>query len=116
MAPFLQFDMSINLGHVLTAATFLTSAVIGFASMDARITKTDESVRRIEEKEIKGIEAKVQNVETRILSRISDERAMSQQLQSRVVEDIREMKIIVRDGFKNLDVKLDGKADKGIVR
>jgi hypothetical protein len=93
MSSSVQFDMTINLGHVLTAATFLASAVIGFTSMDARITKT-----------------------TRILSRIGDERAMSQQLQSRVVEDIREMKIIVRDGFKNLDVKLDGKVDKGIVR
>lgn len=103
--PGVRFDMTINLGHVLTGATFLVTATFGFVTMDARISKTDDNLRRIETKELVGIEA-------RLLQRINDDRATADRAQIRVADDIRDVKVLLG----RIEDKIDRKADKPVGR
>ena len=54
----------------------------------------------------------VVNVETLLLRQITEQRAHIDQTAVRTAEDIREIKTLMRDGFRDLDQKLDRKADK----
>lgn len=104
----IRFIPEINLGHIATAAVFLFTAGAAYVSLDSRVN-TLEREQRAEKTEHKEA---VVNVETRMLSRINDERARLDQTQVRTADDIREIKSIIRDGFHDLDQKLDRKVDK----
>ena len=104
----IHFDPTINLGHVLTAGTFLISTVAAWVSLDARVVQQGKDIDRTQTQT--GRE--VVRIETQLMNRINEERARIDQTQLRTADDIREIKTIVRDGFRDLDAKLDRKADK----
>lgn len=103
-----KFDPTINLGHVLTGGIFLVSTIAAWVSLDARVAQQSRDVLRVESKQEKDIG----RIEVEFTRRISDQRAALDQTAVRVADDIREIKTIMRDGFKDLDSKLDRKADK----
>lgn len=104
----IRFVPEINLGHLVSAGVFLFTAGAAYVSLDSRVN-TLERDARIEKTEHREA---VVNVETRMMSRINDERARLDQTQVRTADDIREIKAIIRDGFHDLDTKLDRKVDK----
>lgn len=99
-----RFIPEINLGHLVSAAVFLITAGVAYATLNARVTTLEDRAR--DQKEA------VVSVETRLLTRITEQRAAMDQTQVRTADDIREMKQIMRDGFHDLDSKLDRKMDK----
>lgn len=99
-----HFDPTINLGHLMTATVFLASTIAAWISLNARVEQTARDVDRVEKASV--------SVENRMMVRINEERARLDQTQVRIADDIREIKGIVRDGFHDLDNKLDRKADK----
>lgn len=99
-----HFDPTINLGHILTATVFLVTATAGYVTLNARVSTLEAA--RIEAKDATVA------IETRLLTRITEQRAAMDQTQVRTADDIREMKQIIRDGFRDLDAKLDRKMDK----
>jgi hypothetical protein len=94
-----NFDPTINLGHILTAGTFLVVGVAGYVTLDGR-------VGYLEKADI--------GIETRLMREITTQRAHMDQTQVRVADDIREIKTLMRDGFRDLDAKLDKKADRPV--
>lgn len=104
----LKFDPTINLGHVLSAGVFLITTVVSWMSMDARVAQNTIELRRVE---TQAREAGVR-IETVLVDKINTERARMDQTQVRTADDIREIKTIMRDGFRELDTKLDRKTDK----
>lgn len=102
------FDPTINLGHVLTALAFLASTVAGWVTLNNRVEQQAREIARVEEKSDKA----TVRVETVLMDKINSNRAQADQLQIRTAEDIREVKQLIRDGFRDLDVKLERKADK----
>lgn len=99
-----HFDPTINLGHVLTGTMFLITATAGYVTLNARVSALETG--KIEARDT------VVGVEARLLTRINEQRAHLDQTQVRTADDIREMKQIIRDGFRDLDAKLDRKQDK----
>lgn len=100
----IHFDPTINLGHVMTATVFLVTATAGYVTLNSRVSALETA--RTDAKEA------VVGVETRLLTRITEQRAAMDQTSVRTADDIREMKQIMRDGFRDLDAKLDRKMDK----
>ena len=103
-----SFDPTINLGHVLTAFTFLVVATTGYVALDGRVGVLERSYREEQAQRVAGDN----NVESRLVFRITEHRNAMDSAQLRVSEDIREIKAIVREGFRDLDAKLEKKADK----
>ncbi len=103
-----KFDPTINLGHVLSGGIFLVSTIAAWVSLDARVAQQSRDVTRIESRQEKDIG----RIEVEFTRRMTDQRTALDQTTVRVADDIREIKTIMRDGFKDLDSKLDRKADK----
>lgn len=106
--PRFVFDPTINLGHVLTAASFLIVGTAGYVALDGRVGALERSHR--EEQSLRYTAD--QQVETRMMRELTLQRTHMDQVQVRTSEDIREIKSIVREGFRDLDSKLDRKSDK----
>lgn len=102
------FDPTINLGHVLTAMTFLVVGTAGYVALDGRVGNLERAHR--DEQNLR--QAADASVEARLMREIALQRAASDQTQIKVSEDIREIKVIVREGFRDLDTKLERKAEK----
>lgn len=103
-----RFDPVVNLGQVGTSLIVLGSMLAGYVQLTARVDQNSDAIKRVESQA--GRETG--RIETQLMTRINDERARLDQTQVRTADDIREMKTIVRDGFRDLDAKLDRKADK----
>jgi hypothetical protein len=103
-----RFDPTINLGHVLTATVFLMSAGAAWMNMNARMERAESAIATLKQ------EAKDSfvTVENRFMREVTTQRAHMDQTQVRVADDIREIKTLMRDGFRDLDSKLDKKVDK----
>jgi hypothetical protein len=99
-----RFIPEINLGHLVSAGVFLVTAGVGWATLNSRVTTLED--RAHDQKEA------IVGVETRLLTRITEQRAAMDQTQVRTADDIREMKMLLRDGFRDLDQKLERKMDK----
>jgi hypothetical protein len=106
--PRFIFDPTINLGHVLTAASFLIVGTAGYVALDGRVGALERSHR--EEQSLRYTAD--QQIETRMMREVTLQRTHMDQIQVRTSEDIREIKSIVREGFRDLDQKLDKKSDK----
>lgn len=106
--PHRILDPTVNLGHIISVVLTLAAVVAGWVTMDARVTALERETRaeKIDHKET------VVSVENRMMSRVNEERARLDQTQVRTADDVREIKTIVRDGFRDLDQKLDRKVDK----
>jgi hypothetical protein len=102
------FAPTVDLGQIGSAVVMLLAAGAAWASMDARVSQQEREIKRVEgqahENDI--------SLENRMVSRINDERARLDQTAVRTADDIREVKQLLRDGFKDLDAKLERKADK----
>lgn len=103
-----HFDPTINLGHVLTALTFLVTATAGYVALDYRVSALERGYH--DERALRR-DSDI-GIETRLMQKINEERARIDQTQVRTADDIREIKTIMRDGFRDLDQKLDRKSDK----
>jgi hypothetical protein len=103
-----RFVPTVDLGQVGSAVVMLLAAGAAWASMDARVSQQEREIKRVE---TQTHESAV-SIENRLVSRINDERARLDQTAIRTADDIREVKQLLRDGFKDLDAKLDRKADK----
>ena len=103
-----SFDPTINLGHVLTALTFLVVATTGYVALDGRVVVLERAHRDEQAQRVAGDSG----VESRLVFRITEHRNAMDSAQLRVYEDIREIKSIVREGFRDLDQKLEKKAEK----
>jgi len=104
----LIFDPTINLGHILTAATFLIVGTSGYVALDGRVGTLERAHR--DEQAIRLTND--QQIEARIMREMTTQRAHMDQVQVRTADDIREIKSIVREGFRDLDGKLNQKIDK----
>lgn len=103
-----RLDGSINLGHIISITMTLAAVVAGWVTLDARVAtlERDQRAQKIDAREA------VVSVETRLLTKITEQRASMDQTQVRTADDIREIKTLMRDGFRDLDQKLDRKSDK----
>ena len=104
----LVYDPTINLGHVLTALTFLVVGTAGYVALDGRVGSLERGYR--EEQSLRASADHI--IENRLILRIAEHRAAAEASQQRFAEDIREIKSIVREGFRDLDTKLEKKAEK----
>jgi hypothetical protein len=104
----LNFDPTINLGHIITAATFLVVGTAGYVALDGRVGNLERSYR--DEQAVRL--AADASVEARLLVRVSENRAQVEASQLRLTEDIREIKTLMREGFRDLDLKIEKKAEK----
>ncbi len=103
-----RFDPTINLGHVLTGGIFLVSTIAAWVSLDARVAQTAKDLMRVEDASARAT-VKVESV---LMEKITSIQAGMNQTQVRTADDVREIKTLMRDGFRDLDSKLDRKADK----
>jgi hypothetical protein len=103
-----RFDPTINLGHLLTAAAFLTSTIVAWVNLDARVAQNARDLLRVEGQANK----ETVRVETVLMDRINTVQGQMNQTQVRTADDVREIKTIIRDGFRDLDTKIDRKVDK----
>lgn len=106
--PRFIFDPTINLGHVLTAASFLIVGTAGYVALDGRVGNLERAHR--EEQSVRLTSD--QQLETRMMREMTIQRKHMDQVQVRTADDIREIKSIVREGFRDLDGKLEKKSDK----
>lgn len=103
-----HFDPTINLGHVLTVLTFLITATAGYVALDSRVANLERSQQ---EERAQRRESDV-GIEARFMREVTQQRAHMDQTQVRIADDIREIKTIMRDGFRDFDQKLERKSDK----
>lgn len=99
-----QFDLTINLGHVLTATAFLLSTVAGWVTLDARVTSAEKEAKRIE---AQGKE-NIARVESTLLDRIKTNETAAGKFEFNYREDMRDVKTLLT----RIEDKLDRKADK----
>ena len=104
----INFDPTINLGHILTTLTFLTVGVGGWVALDSRVSVLERD-QRAEKVERRDHDA---GIEARFMREMTLQRSQMDQTQLRVADDIREIKQLMRDVFRDLDGKLDRKTDK----
>jgi hypothetical protein len=103
-----HWDPTIKLGEVMTCVAFLVGAGAAYATLDVRIAQDARDIVRVEN----DGKAAGSRIEAELGRRIVEVRAYVDQTQVHTAEDIREIKMIMRDGFRDLDVKLDKKVDK----
>lgn len=110
-----RFDPTITLGHVVQAIVFLVVAVAAWMNMDSRVAALEREAANLKTKDTevaKDAKEAVVGVETRFMREVTQQRAHMDQTQVRVADDIREIKTLMRDGFRDLDQKLEKKADR----
>jgi hypothetical protein len=110
-----HFDPTVNLGHILSMVTFLVVATSGYVAMDSRVGALEKEATSLKAKDVeqsKETKEAVVTVENRFMREVTQQRAAMDQTQVRVADDIREIKQLMRDGFRDLDQKLDKKADR----
>jgi hypothetical protein len=107
-----RWDPTIKLGDAMTTVALLFGAGVAWASLDMRISQTDRDLTRVE----KDTKAADSRIELDLGRRIVEVRQHVDATQVRTAEDIKDIKMIMRDGFRDLDLKLDRKADKPGIR
>ena len=99
----IHLDGSINFGHIVSVILTLTAIVAGWVTLDARVATLERDYRT----QKVDIQAATVAAEVRLQGRITE-------IQARTADDIREIKTMMREGFRDLDVKLDRKMDKPV--
>lgn len=102
------YDPTINLGHVLTAGMFLVSTIAAWVTLDARVSQTARDLIRVEGEANRA----AVRVENALMEKITAVQTNMNQTQIRTAEDVREIKLLMRDGFRDLDAKLERKVEK----
>ena len=112
-----HFDPTINLGHVLTAVAFLGSTMAAWYTLDARVASTAKEVERLAHfAEGKADKETLGKTELELSRRILEQKSYIDATQVRIADDVRDMKSMLREGFRDLDTRLDKKADKPSTR
>lgn len=88
----------------MSASVFLLAAASAYYSLQGRVENVERAQKDQREMILTG--------EQRLLSRMSEDRARFDSDRASTTYEIRNLTQIVRDGFKELDSKLDRKADK----
>ena len=101
-----RFDPTINLGHVLTAVAFLFSTVAAWYTLNAQVATIAREIERKADKDAFG------RAEVELTRRIVEVRQHTDATVARTADDIRDMKLMMREGFRDLDARLERKADK----
>lgn len=108
-----RFDPTINLGHVLTALAFLFSTMAAWYTLNAQVA---QAVRDVEKMgrilETKADKEFLGKAEVELSRRILEQKGHIDATQVRTADDIRDMKAMLREGFRDLDSRFDRKADK----
>lgn len=99
-----NFDPTINLGHILTGSIFLISTVAAWVTMDARITAAEKDGKRIEAQASR----EVGKVEIQLIERIKINENALERFGLNYREDMRDIKALLA----RIEDKLDHKADK----
>lgn len=104
----IKFDPTINLGHIATAVVFLTTASAGWVALDARAARNEQDIKRAE------VIAKesLSRAELELSRRIVEQRQYITDTQVNTAADIREIKVLMREGFKAIEDKMERKVDK----
>jgi hypothetical protein len=102
------FDRTINLGHVVTAAAFLITTGVAWAQTNARLERLERDVPDMK----MDTRAADTRIELDLARRVVEVRQHVDATQVRMAEDLKDIKLIIRDGFRDLDAKLDRKVDK----
>lgn len=104
----IRFDPTFNVGQVgqIAALVFMVGGL--WATFDARTTQNKDEIKRVE---VQAVERAV-SAENRLMREITTTQAGMNQTQVRTADDVREIKLMMRDGFKALEEKLDRKVDK----
>lgn len=103
-----HWDPTINLGHMIGAAASVITIVAMWVSLDARVAQATRDIDKVD----KDFKASDSRIELDLNRRIVETRQHVDTTAVRTAEDIKEIKTIIRDGFRDLDAKLDRKADK----
>lgn len=110
-----RFDPTVTLGHVMMTLGLILSAGAAWMNMDARVSRTESAIadlRQRDGEQAKDAKEAVVTVENRFMREVTTQRAHMDQTQVRVADDIREIKTLMRDGFRDLDQKLEKKQDR----
>jgi hypothetical protein len=103
-----HWDPTIKLGEVLLAASFLVGGGAAYATLDFRISQAARDIDKVE-REFKAADTRI---ELDLGRRIVETRQHVDSTAVRTAEDIKDIKTIIRDGFRDLDMKMERKADK----
>lgn len=87
-----RFDPTINLGHMVSASVFLITASMGFAVLQAKVERQADDIARVERQAIERIE------------RVERQWNIDQQ---RDREAFTEIKVLLREIDRKLDLKQD---------
>jgi hypothetical protein len=103
-----HWDNTIKLGDVMTCLALLFGAGVAYATLDWRVAQNVRDISRVES----DLKVSDSRIELELGRRIVETRQHVDATQVRTGEDIRDMKAMMRDGFRDLDSRLDRKADK----
>jgi hypothetical protein len=103
-----HWDPTIKLGDAMTCVALLFGAGVAYATLDVRMSQNARDIARVES----DLKVSDSRIELDLGRRIVEVRQHVDATQVRTGEDIRDMKAMMRDGFRDLDVKLDRKLDK----
>ena len=108
-----RFDPTVNLGHVLSAFAFLASTMAAWYTLNAQVAASAREIERVSRvTDAKADKEALGKAEVELSRRIVETRAYVDQTQVRTADDVRDMKSMLREGFRDLDTRLDKKADK----
>jgi hypothetical protein len=103
-----NWDPTIKLGDAMSSVALLFGAGVVYATLDLRLAQNTKDIARLEA-DFKTADSRV---ELELGRRIVDVRQHVDATQVRTAEDIREIKNLMRDGFRDLDARLERKTDK----
>ncbi len=108
-----KFDPTINLGHVLTALAFLFSTAAAWHTLNSQVAQNAKEIERVNRVvEAKADKEAMGKAEVELSRRIVEIHPKDDQTQVRIADDVRDMKVMMREGFRDLATRLDRKADK----
>lgn len=103
-----HWDFTIRIDTIIMVAAMLVTGTVGYTNLDNRTVQNNRDIVRVEDAATKA----TVKVETVLMEKITTVQAGMNQTQVRTADDVREIKQLMRDGFRDLDAKLDRKADK----
>ena len=104
----IKFDPTVNLGHIGSAVVFLVTATAGFVLLDAKSTRNADEIRRVEA----STKETIIRAELDLSRRITEQQSTMNKGEMNTAEGLREIKLLMRDGFKEIKDSLDRKVDK----
>ncbi len=104
----IRFDPTFNVGQVgqIVALVFMVGAL--WATFDARIAQNKDEIKRVETTSKETII----RAELELSRRITEQQSAMNKSEMNTSEGLREIKLLMRDGLKEIKDALDRKVDK----